>query len=170
MRSGLEGVFLENRAVLLRFLRARGAGEDAEDLLQEIWFKAAAGASGPLADPLAYLFRVANNLLLDRRRADLRRSRRDQSWTEYNPAAEGEASTAASQEHVLLTREELGRVQSTLDGLGERTAAIFRRFRIDGVGQREIAADEGISVSAVEKHIQRAYRALAEVRSAPDAE
>ncbi len=70
--SGLEAVFLNNRATLLRFLRARGAGEGAEDLLQEMWIRASAGASGPVADPLAYLYRVANNLLLDRRRAELR--------------------------------------------------------------------------------------------------
>ena len=59
--SGLEAVFMENRAALLRFLRARGAAEHAEDLLQEMWIKASAGASGPIADPLAYLYRVARN-------------------------------------------------------------------------------------------------------------
>ena len=76
--SGLEAVFLNHRASLLRFLRARGAGDAAEDLVQEMWIKAAAGASGPIADPLAYLYRTANNLLLDRRRAELRGARRDQ--------------------------------------------------------------------------------------------
>ncbi|HEY0324811.1 MAG TPA: RNA polymerase subunit sigma-70, partial [Allosphingosinicella sp.] len=33
--GGLEAVFLTHRAALLRFLRARGAGDAAEDLLQE---------------------------------------------------------------------------------------------------------------------------------------
>jgi RNA polymerase sigma-70 factor (ECF subfamily) len=45
--------------------------------------------------------------------------------------------------------------------LPERTRAIFRRFRLDGEPQRRIAEDIGISVSAVEKHLARAYEAIA---------
>jgi RNA polymerase sigma-70 factor (ECF subfamily) len=47
-----------------------------------------------------------------------------------------------------------------LRSLGERTDYIFRRHRVEGIPQRDIAAELGISLSAVEKHLQRAYRAV----------
>ena len=48
--------------------------------------------------------------------------------------------------------------------LGERTDTIFRRFRVEGVGQKRIAEELGISINTVEKHLQRAYRALVGLR------
>lgn len=165
MKGGLEAVFLDNRPALLRFLRARGAGEAAEDLLQELWIKASGGASGPIAEPLAYLYRTANNLMLDRRRSELRGARRDALWHET-----GDDNAAPEGEQRLIARERLAEVERALAALGGRTDAIFRRYRLEGVSQRDIAAEEGISLSAVEKHLQKAYRALAELRRRLDAE
>jgi RNA polymerase sigma factor (sigma-70 family) len=167
--SGLEAVFLENRAALLRFLRARGAGEGAEDMLQDMWIKARAGVSGPIADPLAYLYRVANNLLLDRRRAELRGARRDQDWHDVAGSGELGVSDAPSGERMLIAREQLAAADGALKALGERTDYVFRRFRVEGASQRAIADELGISLSAVEKHLQKAYRALVELRRRFDA-
>jgi RNA polymerase sigma factor (sigma-70 family) len=166
--GGLEAAFLDNRAALLRFLRARGAGDAAEDLLQELWLKAVIQPSGPISQPLAYLYRMANNLMLDRLRSELRSRRREQEWTEA--ATPPDRAMSASGERVLLAQEELRAVEATLSALGERTDAIFRRFRLDGATQHQIAQEMGISLSAVEKHLQKAYRALVELRSRPDAE
>jgi RNA polymerase sigma-70 factor (ECF subfamily) len=55
--SGLEAVYLDHRAALVRFLRARGAGDRAEDLVQELWLRIVSTPSGPVFDPLNYLFR-----------------------------------------------------------------------------------------------------------------
>ena len=162
--GGLEAVFLANRSLLLRFLRARGAGDAADDLLQEVWIKAAAGASGPIADPLAYLYRVANNLMLDRRRSELRSARRDRDWTETEAGA-----APASGEQVLIARQELAEAEALLRSLGERTDHVFRRYRVEGASQGQIARELGISLSAVEKHLQKAYRALIELRRRLDA-
>jgi RNA polymerase sigma factor (sigma-70 family) len=169
--SGLEAVFMENRAALLRFLRARGAGDAAEDLLQELWIKAAAtGSTGPIADPLPYLYRVANNLMLDRRRSAMRSARRDQDWSGHNGGgADHLACDTLSGERALVAREELQEAEAALRALGERTDLVFRRFRLEGASQRQIAAELGISLSAVEKHLQKAYRVLADVRRRFDA-
>jgi RNA polymerase sigma factor (sigma-70 family) len=166
--GGLEAVFLNNRAALLRFLRARGAGDGADDLLQEIWIKAAAGMSGPIADPVAYLYRTANNLMLDKRRAEVRAARRDRDWHELGPG-EGEVADTPSGERVLIAREQLAAADAELRALGERTEFVFRRYRIEGASQRAIADELGISLSAVEKHLQKAYRALLELRRRFDA-
>jgi hypothetical protein len=68
----LNAEFLRHRAMIARYLRARGAGESAEDLIQELWMKVAAmPADADVADPASYLFRMAHNLMLDRHRAVL---------------------------------------------------------------------------------------------------
>jgi len=168
MDSGLEAVLLQNRAALLRFLRARGAGEAAEDFLQEIWIRASRGVSGPIADPIGYLFRTANNLLLEKRRAELRGARRDHQWHELI-SGEGDVADSPTGERILIAREQLAAAEATLRSLGERTDYVFRRFRIEGASQRAIADELGISLSAVEKHVQKAYRALLDLRRRFDA-
>lgn len=168
--DGLEAIFMTSRPVLLRLFAARGGAADAEDLLQELWMKVRSTDSGPVAEPRAYLFRMADNLLLDRRRAEMRRSRRDDQWTDATRGTIEDVSNAPSIERILISRDQLRRVDAAIDALGERTAAIFRSYRIDGMNQRDIAASIGISLSAVEKHLQKAYRALIEIRSQADAD
>ena len=68
-RSGLEEAFFDNRDRLVRFLLARGAGDAAEDLAQEIWLKISVGQTAPVASPLPYLYRVADSLMIDRFRS-----------------------------------------------------------------------------------------------------
>lgn len=166
--SGLSAVLIANRGPFLRFLRARGAGDDAEDILQELWLKVERlEAEGPIADPRAYLFRMADNLMHDRVRASLRRTNREQAWSEtgFDPHGQDETPSA---ERALLARQRLRRVELALATLGERTQAIFRRFRLEGVTQSRIAQEQGISVSAVEKHLQRAYRVVAALADEDD--
>ena len=116
MNGGLEAVFAANRGVLLRFLRARGAGDDAEDLLQEVWIRVSTLASGPIADPLAYLFRTANNLLLDRKRSEARSARRDHEWAEARGVEPDRPA-----EDALIARSDLEQADAALRALGQRT-------------------------------------------------
>jgi RNA polymerase sigma-70 factor (ECF subfamily) len=102
--------------------------------------------------------------MLDRLRAERRQARREQEWTD------GTETVELSAERKLIARRELEQADAALQALGDRTAAIFRRFRIDGASQRRIAEEQGISLSAVEKHLQKAYRALIELRRQLDAD
>ena len=167
--TGLEAVFLANRDRLLAFLRAHGAGEAAEDLIQELWVKISSAPTGPIEQPLSYLYRSANNLMLDRVRSQQQAAKRDHDWSEAATTVPG-LSDAPSTERHLIAGQQLRLAQAALDALGERPAAIFRRHRLDGVGQREIAVEFGVSLSTVESDLRRAYRAMIELRRKFDEE
>lgn len=162
--AGLEAAFLEHRDRLRRFLVARGAGDAADDLLHEIWLKIAARGSGPVASPLSYLFRTADLLMIDRYRAVRQAQQRDRDWSEANAGAALGVSDAPSVERHLIGREQARIVAETLAALGERPAGIFRRHRVDGIPQRQVAEEFGVSLSTVESDLRRAYAALAQLR------
>lgn len=162
--SGLEALLLAHREALLRFLRARGAGDEAEDILQDVWLKVAEQRQGPIANPLSYLYRAAENLMRDRRKSQLRRLGRDRAWLDTRAGQSDGAEGAA------IARDEVRTVEARLAELGERTGLILRRFRLDGVAQHDIASELGISRSAVEKHLQKAYRLLLAIKRDSDAE
>lgn len=138
--------------------------------MQDLFVKLAGRKLGPVAEPRAYLYRMLDNLLLDRRRSAGRRAGREQAWTAAQAGAAPEMDDRPSIERQLIDRERLALVSAALTALPQRTLFVFRRFRIDGEAQKDIAAEIGISVSAVEKHLQRAYRALADVQARLDEE
>ena len=165
--NGLRAAFMALRPALLRFMMARGASsEDAADLVQDLYLKLDQAGSTPVAEPRAYLYRMADNLVLDQRRSAQRRARRNEAWVGPDPDRDDRPSTEA----VLIARERLGHIERALRALPERTADIFRRFRLDGQSQRTIAAALDISLSAVEKHLQRAYRAVLAAKTEIDAD
>lgn len=167
--SGLEEVFLANRERLLRFLKARGAGDAAEDLLQDVWLKIAVRDSGPVTSPLSYLFRTADLLMIDRYRASTQARRRENAWIDLQGGAVPGVSDAPSAERLLIGQDHARLVEQVLAGLAPpRVATVFRRHRIDGVPQRQIAAELGVSISTIESDLRRAYQALAELKERLD--
>jgi len=169
--GGLQAAALAHRAELVRFLRARGvSADDAEDILQDLYLKVCMLRIAPVAEPRAYLYRMTANLAFDRRRMAARRSARELQWAEAGPSPTEQIDEQPSVEQELVAREELANVSRALGSLPERTVAILRRYRIDGETQKEIAFQLGISLSAVEKHLQKAYRAVFEAQARLDAD
>lgn len=152
--SGLMQIYQESRAELLRFLTARvGDRAEAEDLLQDLWLRIAGAESGPVANGRAYLYRAAQNLVLDRARARQRRMARETAWSgvEHDPA-----DPRADIEAGIDAREDAAALASALTKLPEKAGLVFRLHKIDGLAHAEIAARLGISRSGVEKHIATA--------------
>lgn len=167
--GGLAAIFLDQRSTLLRFLTRRlGSQSEAEDALQEVWIKLSERPpSSPIADPLAYLFRMSENAARDLRRSESRRHSREGHWVEQRVADGG---SDPSPEDVAVQREHLRAVAARLARLPERTRQIFLAFRVNGRPQKQLAADHGISLSAVQKHLQRAYRAVLELADDEESE
>ncbi|OYY75989.1 MAG: RNA polymerase subunit sigma-70 [Sphingomonas sp. 28-62-20] len=143
--------------MLLRLFTARlGSRDEAEDLLQEMWLKIDGLSDYPVAEPAAFLFRVAANLATDRRIASSKRAARDTAWIEHRPAADD----VPDAERVLIAKDEWRIVEAALNDMPERMATALRLSRIEGKPQRAIAEALGISVSGVEKLLQRGYRKI----------
>ena len=137
-------------------MRRGGSAEEAEDLVQEAWLRLAGYEREvmPVRDPEQFLLRTAVNLAIDLRR--LQTSHGEQVEVQEVVLVDA----APSPEAVVLGRERLDRACRCLGGMTERTRDIFLAHRLDGQTYQEIADQQGLSVSAVEKHIARAALGL----------
>lgn len=163
--AGLAGLVEHHRAELRAFLAARcGDAAEADDLLQELWLKVSGLATGPIQNGRAYLFRVANNLVLDRVRARHRAMRRDRNWLEDGSAntttVEDRPDPAPAADETLLHHEETQVLHRAIDSLPPGARRALQLHRLDGHGQGEVAEIMGISRSGVEKHLATAMRHL----------
>jgi len=163
--SGLAGLFARHRGELLRFLTARcGNGDDAEDLLQELWIKAKGQPAGPVSNGRAYLFRMANNLVLDQARLRRRAMARDHSWLAADGLAEGaveeRADPSQPADEALAKAQEAALLRQAIAELPPGAQRALRLHRFDGLGQSEVAQIMGISRSGVEKHLAVAMKHL----------
>lgn len=164
--GGLAGLFDAHRAELLRFLRARcGDAADADDLLQELWIRQAnAALTGPIANGRAYLFRMANNLVLDTARGTRRAMARDRTWSD-DPAhplqmLEERADPELPADERISRAQEAAVLQEAIATLPPGARRALQLHRIDGLQQGEVARVMGISRSGVEKHLAVAMKNL----------
>lgn len=155
--GGLKAIFLAQRPTLLRLLVARlGNREDAEDVLQDMWLRIDRLTDQPVAQPAAFLYRIAANLATDRRIAAGRRGARDTVWVDSQPHAD----ELPDAERTLMAQRQWQEVEAAIADMPERMAIALRMFRLEEQSQRAIAEHLGISISGVEKLLQRAYRKI----------
>ena len=156
--QGMLGELEEIRGDLRRFLIARmGSEADADDLLSELWIKISSAAPGPVSNPRSYLFRTANNLVLDTIRSARRRERRESDWTADQVAGEIEstevADRAGNAEQALIERDEVRHLTRAIEKIPKGAQRVLRMHKLEGLSHSEIAERLGISKSAVEKHM-----------------
>lgn len=154
----LEPLYRRERGSLVRFLRRRVGDDLASDLAQEVFLRAAAsGRIAELANPAAYLQRIARNMLIDR-------ARRHRASPEPLPLIDAlDAVVAAEQEYGLALDDLRLTLELALAQLPDKTRRVFVMHRFEHLAYREIHNELGISVAAVEYHMMRA---LAHVRAA----
>jgi RNA polymerase sigma-70 factor (ECF subfamily) len=163
--NGLAALYHRHAGELRRFLAARSGDADlAEDLFQDLWIKVGARPSGPVSDGRAYLFRMANNLVLDHARSRQRGMARDRAWIDEevpssplpearpDPAPDAEAQLAKAQETLMLTR--------AMASLPPGARQALHLYRLEEHSQPEVAKIMGISLSGVEKHLALAMKHL----------
>ncbi|SFJ46525.1 RNA polymerase sigma-70 factor, ECF subfamily [Sphingomonas sp. NFR04] len=159
--TGLAQLLGEMRPELSRFMLTRQCDPaEVDDLLQDLYVKLTSIGTGPIAYPRAYLYQMANNLLHDHRRGRRRQQARDDHWARDRAGSDLEVAATPSPEASAIARDELARVNRALASMPERTALILKLYRLEGMSQKAIAQSLDLSLSAVEKHLQRAYRKL----------
>jgi RNA polymerase sigma factor (sigma-70 family) len=164
-QAGLAALVSAHRRELRAFLVARcGDPAEAEDLLQELWLKVAGLPSGPIANGRAYLFRAANNLVLDQVRGRHRAMQRDRAWLDDGSGGttspEDRPDPAPRADETLMREEEATLVRRAIAALPSAARRALELHRIEGRGQAEVAQIMGISRSGVEKNLATAMRHL----------
>lgn len=164
--AGLARMLEAHRAELLRFLCGRcGSPDEAQDIMQDLWIKASTQPTEPIGNPRAYLFRMANNIVLDRLRGAQRAMRRERAWLEGEndgvaQAPEMRIDAAEPADAAIARRQEAEILRSAIASLPEGAGRALRLYRFEGMGQNEIAQALGISRSGVEKHLALAMKHL----------
>jgi RNA polymerase sigma factor (sigma-70 family) len=137
-------------------LHQLGSREEAEDAVQTTFMNAFRGLQRGIVPELesAWLFKIAHNVCLSRRRSSWRRGR-----VEAPNNFEVLQEIVPGREQVA---DELIRLQDVLEEMPEnqRRAILLREWQ--GLTYREISTELGLSQAAVETLIFRARRALAQ--------
>lgn len=157
--AALETLYRAHHDGLLRFIRRRGQGERARDVVQRVFCRLAGLSEQErqeIAAPAAYLRRAADNMLRDDARQEERRS------AVFHLGEDDVALRSGDQWAALEARDRLRRLEAALLRLKPRTREIFLAHRIDGYSYAEIAARTGLSIKTVEMHMTRAIAYLAQ--------
>lgn len=157
-------IYLERRANLLRFFAARcGSRAVAEDLAQELYVKIATRDPSVTAEnPIALIYRIATNVMLDRARGEARALARDSAWRQVAHAsvAGEDIAEEAPADEVAASRQRLRQLVEAVGELPPQMQRAFRLHKLDGRSHADTARAMGISVKSVEKHISAALKSL----------
>lgn len=139
---------------LRRYLRRRAPAGQVDDLVQEVFARLLS-----LRDPAAvqdlerYIFVVAGSVLA-------RQHHRRAPWRTVDDIEALAPSDEVTPERSLIGKEGLENLFAVIEDLPPRTRHVFLLHRFEEMTYQRIARDLGISVSAVEKHMMAALKAL----------
>jgi len=139
---------------LIRFFHSRLRSiEDATDLTQETMLRfLGAQQSSTIDTPQHYLRRTAANLLVDHQaRGSTRLSRHS-----VELVVDIHSPVTIDPYQDLESRQELDYWDKVLSILKPRTREIFLLSRVDGYSYKEIAAEYGMTIWGVKKHMMKA--------------
>lgn len=153
---------------LLNFLSRQIRDRDAAaDLVQEAYARVAAvlRSGEAIAEPRAFLYRTARNLIVDRhRRREVRGENQADDDTALAPAEAMPAPPAFEPETALSASRNAQALLDTIAALPLRCREAFILHKFDGLSQAEVAARMGISVKMVERHVKLALKACQDCR------
>ena len=152
------------RARLHAFLARRvDSPEVADDLTQEVLLRlltASQQGQAPLEDPMAWLYRVARNVLIDHYRLRATRSRHHLAT---DPADAGLAEDPFADDPHAAHRELAGCLRVLVGQLPEPYRSAVVAVDLDGQTQTELAHALGLSVSGMKSRVQRGRRQLGQL-------
>lgn len=154
--TALEVMFRDHKPGLVRYLRRRVGDDEATDLAQDVFARAAgSNQRNSLANPGGFLKRIAQNLLIDRSRR-LRRN----NVVLFSFSDEIDAPAPPNQEQQIHAQDLMRAYDKALDSMPPKTRRVFLMHRVDELSHREIQVIVGISKATVEYHMIKALEHL----------
>lgn len=143
--------------IVRRFFARRVPPSEIDDMVQNVALRIEARTTGaPIENVEGYAYQVARSVMMDRRRrAEARYSGQHFPLEERDHPVE-----ELTPQRIAEGRDALQQALDLLDDLPDRTRQVFLLHRFDHMPYSAIARNQGISVSAVEKHIMKAMRQL----------
>ncbi|SFB24821.1 RNA polymerase sigma-70 factor, ECF subfamily [Delftia tsuruhatensis] len=152
LSAHVESLYLAHHGWLQGWLRKKVDNAfDAADLAQSTFLKVL-GAKGldQLQEPRAYLTTIARNLLINQ----VRRRAIEQAYLDALAAMP--EPVAPPPEVRLMVLETLVEIDRRLGRLPALAKQAFLLAQLEGLGHGEIAAELGISISTVKRHLAKA--------------
>lgn len=157
--AALRALLLADYADLDRRLARRlGSTDLASDVLHETYLRLQGLSEiGPVRSPRAYLFRIALNIASDRRRAENRRLTADEVDCLLDiPDDRPDAA------RVIEDRSEVELLKRAIAELPARRRRVLTLSRIEGMTNREIAEQLGVTVRTIETDLKQAVEHCAD--------
>ena len=157
MPSSIAETFAGYSRLLLNFIRGRiNRFEDAEDILQDVFFQFAKASDmiNPIENSAAWLYRAARNKIIDhykKKKDEPLPGYYDDDEDEYvideiADILNGEAATPETEYLRSLILQEIG---GALKELPEEQRTVFVQTEIDGMPVKEVAEKSGVPVNTV---------------------
>lgn len=165
MKESNSAVLMDELSVpLVRYLsRKVRNNEDANDLAQEALLRMHKfQQSQQLDNAKAFLFKTANNLVIDQ----IRRAKVHDRYISWENAQVDVSSDnqkcVPSVERTVSAEQELDQIYQVVDQMPEKVKRAFLMHRGKDMSYPEIAQEMGVSTSMVEKYIVKALKILRE--------
>lgn len=165
LQERITRLFEQLRMPLYRYLLvALGSSEEAEDAAQECFLRLFRHlrASGEVSSERLWLFHVAHNLVLDRKKSG--RARCEVLPADWRELTTAQAAPGPTPEQILLQGDQYKRLRKGFLDLTVQQRQVLR-LREEGFGYREIAEALSLNVPAVAAHIRRA---VAKIKASMD--
>jgi RNA polymerase sigma-70 factor (ECF subfamily) len=153
-KTDIATLYSEYGDALHRFLAKKLPCSDAADLLHDTFVRVLCLAEGyELHSPRPFLFRIANNLVLD-----YLKSGRNSGIevTESGSDKESQPVDTITPEASAYSQQRLIVLQQAIDELPPRCRQVFLLHKFEHRSHADIAEMLGVSVNMVEKHVIRA--------------
>lgn len=130
-------------------------GEDVDDVVQEAYLRVwKASLASPIRAAKSFLFQVARHLAID----FLRHDKISPIVSLPDPAAQSVLDDRPGVVDIACTHEEIALLARALDALPARCREVMILRQIQGVPQKEIARQLGLSELTVQTHVVNGLR------------
>jgi len=148
--NSFEAIYNTYAKEIRRFLFYKTQNIDkSEDILHDVFIKLLENCNKVDSNKVkSYIYSIANNMFLN----DIKHQKVVQNHRKHNE----NKSTNESPEFIMLEKEFMEKLESTIDNLPEKQREVFLMNRIEKKKYKEIALLLDISVKAVEKRMHQA--------------